>query len=114
MDNSIQFALNLTLAGLIVVFASLTLISLAISFMRWLDEKVKPAKVPVVENSVKDQNIDNLTLVLISAACATMIQGRFRIRNVRRMVTRASSHSGWSAQGRSVLMGSHSPNVKRS
>lgn len=114
MDNTIQFALNLTFAGLIVVFASLTLISLAISLMRWLDEKAKPQKVPSVADSAKNQNIDNLTLVLISAACATMIQGRFRIRNVRRMVSRDASGSGWSAQGRSVLMGSHTPNVKRS
>lgn len=49
MNDTTQFALNLTFAGLVVVFASLTLISLAITFMRWLDEKAKPAKVPAVE-----------------------------------------------------------------
>ena len=113
MNDNLSFALNLTFAGLVVVFASLTLISLAIAFMRYLDEKAKPPKAPVVENSVKDQNIDNLTLVLISAACATMIQGRFRIKTVRRLVTRDSAHAGWSAQGRSVLLGSHTPSVKR-
>ncbi len=113
MSDTMTFALNLTFAGLVVVFVSLTLISLAISFMRWLDAKATPYKAPQVKDSVEDQNIDNLTLVLISAAAATMINGRFRIKTVRRMVTRASSHSGWSNQGRSVLMGSHSVNIKR-
>lgn len=113
MNNNMDFAFSLTLAGLVVVFASLTLISLAVAFMRRLDEKFAPSKVPVTENSVKDQNIDNLTLVLISAAAATMIQGRFRIKTVKRLVSRDTGQTGWSSQGRSVLMGSHNVNVKR-
>ena len=68
------------------------------------NSREKQQKVEALE---KQQDIDDLTLVLISAAVATLINGRHRIKNVSRVMP-SSGSSPWSMQGRSVLLGSHS------
>lgn len=110
MENPIALGINLSIAGIIVVFVILTLISGMVAMIRLLDrdwnQRETKQKAEALE---KPQDIDDLTLVLISAAVATLIKGRHRIRNVSR-VTPSSDSSPWSMQGRSVLLGSHSIN----
>jgi len=114
MTPEIIYSLKLSLSGMMIVFSSLILISFAISLMRNIDEKLiarKEAKnAPEPE---PEQTIDNLTLVLISAAATAALQQRkFRIRSVRRVVSRDAKIAGWTMEGRSVLHGSHVLNVK--
>ena len=52
-----------------------------------------------------DASIDDLTLVLIAASCATVIEGRFRIRQITRVP--GARAGAWSQQGRAILLGSH-------
>ncbi len=51
--------------------------------------------------------IDTTTLVLISAAVATMVAGRGRIRTIRRLLPSESPSSAWSVQGRQAIQTSH-------
>ncbi|MGD9807690.1 MAG: OadG family protein [Deferribacterales bacterium] len=114
MTPELNYALKLSLAGMLIVFASLILIAFAISLMRTIDEKMTERK--EARNAPEpepEQTIDNLTLVLISAAASAALQQRsFRIRSVRRVVSRDAKIAGWTMEGRSVLHGSHVLNVK--
>ena len=59
----------------------------------------------------REPTIDTTTLVLIAAACATVAGGRFRVRRIRRLLPIQTKRTPWSAQGRLILLGSHT--VKR-
>ena len=108
MSETMEYALRFAAVGLLIVFAALAVIVLAITLIRRGDDRWqeleqrrrKPA-------AIDEATIDNLTLVLISAAVATMIQGRFHIRRVRRLMRRDAQTGPWSHQGRAVLLGSH-------
>ena len=102
-----EIVLDLTFVGLIIVFGVLALISLVVSLVRRLDEGwIHKEKEISEQMTEKQQNIDTTTLVLISAAVATIIGGRFRIHHVRVLPTNVK-RTPWSAQGRSQLLGSH-------
>ena len=108
MSESLRFSLEFSVIGLAIVFASLTIISFAISLIRRADGGWKKQEKAASDAAVsKQQNIDTTTLILISAAAATMVTGRFHIRKVRRLMRDDSHRSPWSLQGRAVLHGSH-------
>jgi Na+-transporting methylmalonyl-CoA/oxaloacetate decarboxylase gamma subunit len=114
MDQTISYALNISFAGISIVFTSLIIISFVVSFMRRLDnkltEKKEQSNTPEPE---KPQTLDNTTLVLIAAAAKAAVRQRnIKIRSVRRIVSRDAHVAGWTMQGRSVLHGSHVLNVK--
>lgn len=114
MDATIKYAFELSLAGMLIVFTSLILIAFAVRLMRAADEKLAAMKeAKAVLDAEPEQNLDNLTLVLISAAAAAVLQHRkYRIKSVRRIITRDARIASWTMEGRSVLHGSHVLNVK--
>ncbi|MBT3223059.1 MAG: OadG family protein [Proteobacteria bacterium] len=101
--------LLITVMGLVTVFAVLATIAMIVYLMQRLDEYWSGRdSVP----TVKEPTIDDLTLVLITAAVATVIEGRFHIRRVRRLGDNDRGPSAWTQRGRAVLQGSHSISKK--
>lgn len=101
-------SLNLSLIGIIVVFAVLSLIAGVVSSVRRLDDRWQLQEQEHARAaSRKEPTIDSTTLVLIAAACTTVVAGRFRIRRIRRLLSPATKRTPWSAQGRLILQGSH-------
>lgn len=114
MSENLEFAVRLALLGIGIVFASLAVIAAAVALIRranegWRDKEEAGARAALL----REQNLDDTTLVLIAAAAATMVQGRFRIRRVRRLMQHPSGRGSWSMQGRAVLLGSHVIHKKR-
>lgn len=106
--EQIIFGIQITAVGMGTVFAVLGLIALMVSWIgrldrRWqrLEEQRGAPQAP------PEPRIDELTAVLIAAACATYLGGRFRVRSVRRLPPAEATGGTWSAQGRAVLLGSH-------
>ncbi|MBD3402840.1 hypothetical protein GF420_08085 [candidate division GN15 bacterium] len=114
VSESIQFSLEFAVIGISIVFLVLAIITGAVTLIRTADvrwrEKEERDDAAAFE---RDPTIDTTTLVLIAAACATMIQGRFHIRRVRRLMPRTSQQGTWSVQGRAILHGSHVVPKKR-
>ena len=105
MDN---FSLKFAVIGILVVFGALAFISIAVSIIRRLDQKWESREEREDQAALeKDQSIDTTTLVLIAAAAATMIKGRFHIRKVRRLLPKQTPGGSWSKEGRAILHGSH-------
>lgn len=102
------FSLKFAVIGILLVFGALAFITFAITVTRRLDAKWESREEKEERSALdKDQSIDTTTLVLIAAAAATMIQGRFHIRRVRRLMPTHSESGPWSKQGRAILHGSH-------
>ncbi len=100
--------LPLALVGLLIVFAVLMIIAMTISGIRQLDEKWRhQEKARDADAYNREPTIDATTVVLIAAAAATVLRGRFRISSIRRLMPADHKRSPWSAQGRSQLQGSH-------
>lgn len=98
----------LALIGLAIVFSVLSLLAVVVALVRRLDDRWQEREREVAEAALdKPPGLDTITVVLIAAAVATHLQGRFRIRRVRRLFPRDAPSSPWSHQGRLVLMGSH-------
>lgn len=108
MDPQLSQALGLALVGLVIVFLVLGSTALMVWLVRRLDESWQRHE-QVVEQRRTDRppTIDAVTAVLIAAAVATMLGGRTRIRSVRRLIPAEPGPSGWMAQGRATLLGSH-------
>jgi len=114
MEESLQFSLVFSVVGIAIVFGALIIISTAVSLIRKANEGWEKREEDENEKALtKDQSIDNTTLVLIAAAAATMIQGRFYIRSVRRLLPAKTPGGPWSVQGRAILLGSHVVQKKR-
>ena len=114
MTQALEQGLTLTLVGLTIVFLVLGGIALVITLIRRLDERWQHReRREEIEAFGKDPSIDATTLILISAAAATIIQGRFHIRRIRRLPSGAGRSGAWSSQGRSTLQGSHVITRKR-
>ena len=108
-----QQVIDLTVIGLVIVFGVLAIISLAVYLVKELDDKWQAHEAHLKELALdKPQNIDDITLVLISAAVATYVGGRFIIRKVR-VLPRNVHRTPWSSQGRAVLLGSHTVTRKK-
>lgn len=111
MTEELAFSLRFAAISIAIVFSALSIIAVTIFYASKLEkyfaEKAKRAEA-VGEAKVKQEsNIDNTTLVLISAAVATMIQGRFHIKRVRRLMPGNHINSPWAVQGLAILHGSH-------
>jgi len=105
---------TLALVGILIVFGVLALIASVVAVLkrlddRWLDHEARHAEAAVD----KEPTIDNTTLVLIAAAAATAVGGRFRVRRIRRLLSPRQKRTPWSAQGRLILQGSHTVRRKR-
>ena len=108
MSESLRFALNLTGVGLVIVFAVLALIAFVVSLVRRIDERWQRQEKAVDEaRESRPATIDATTLVIITAAVATVVGGRFHFRSIRPVGSAHGAGSSWSQQGRAVLMGSH-------
>lgn len=94
---------QLAISGFLIVFMVLLLITLLVSLLQRLDKMQ-----PVAGKSAKEQTIDNLTLVLISAAVTTMLHHqKHRIRRIHRIPAASRASESWSNSGRVILHGSH-------
>ena len=114
MSESLEFGLEFTAVGMGIVFAVLFIITGAVSLIRLADERWQAKEKREEEAATElEPTIDTTTLVLIAAACATMIEGRFFIRRVRRLMSSATAPGAWSVQGRAILHGSHVVPKKR-
>jgi Na+-transporting methylmalonyl-CoA/oxaloacetate decarboxylase gamma subunit len=108
MSEYFAFALKFGVIGLMIVFGALALISFVVFLIRKMDDRWQEReKAREAAALLKEPNIDTVTLVLITAAAATLIKGRFYIRKVRRLLPKDAKSSPWSMQGRAVLHGSH-------
>lgn len=108
MTPQLQTAMSISVVGFVAVFSVLGLVALVVKLLGVLDARLGPAPVPTPAPAGQrppNQSIDDLTLVLITAACATVIQGRYRIRQITRVPDARSG--AWSQQGRAILLGSH-------
>lgn len=101
-------AVNLSIVGVLVVFTVLSLIAGVVASIRRLDDGWQEQERVRAEQAVhREPTIDATTVVLITAACATLITGRHRVRRIRRLLSPATKRTPWSAQGRLILQGSH-------
>ena len=106
--------LLLSLSGLLIVFVVLGLIVLVVTGMKRLDERWQAQERAREQQALeRPPGIDALTLVLISTAVATLLEGRARIRSVRRLMRSDAPASMWSQHGRAALQGSHTVSRKR-
>ena len=109
-----QADLRFAVIGIAIVFSALTIVSVAVALVRLADRRWEEREKRHAEEAVaKAPTIDTTTLILITAAVATMVTGRFHIRRVRRLLPDDAPRSAWSQQGRSVLHGSHTVSRKR-
>lgn len=114
MSESLWFSLQFSVIGIVIVFVVLWIITGVVSLVRRADEHWQAREErQQAEAYEKEPTIDSTTLVLITAACATMIQGRFHIRQVRRLMSKTSQPGTWSVAGRAILLGSHVVPKKR-
>jgi len=104
----------LALTGLIIVFGVLTLIACVVAVFKRLDGRWQAHEARLADAAgERTQTIDNTTLLLITAAAATVVAGRFRVRQIRRLLPIRTKRTPWSAQGRARLQGSHAITTKR-
>ena len=104
----------LTVTGIGIVFGVLTLIAIVVALFKRVDDRWKAHEAALADQATSlTQNIDDITLLLISAAAATVVGGRFRVRRIHRLLPMRTKRTPWSAQGRLILQGSHSINHKR-
>jgi Na+-transporting methylmalonyl-CoA/oxaloacetate decarboxylase gamma subunit len=107
VSDILSDGLALTAVGLAIVFSVLGLIALFVTGLGRLDAGWRARERRAAAAAVhRTPTIDTTTAVLIAAAAATIVQGRHRIRSIRRLPPPELS-SPWSAQGRAVLQGSH-------
>ena len=101
-------ALTLALVGIVVVFAVLSLIAGVVALIRRIDDDWQAREQRHDHAALeRDPVLDETTAVIIAAACATVIAGRFRVRRIRRLLSPRQKRTPWSAQGRLILQGSH-------
>ena len=114
MPEWFEYALNFTVVGLLIVFGALIIVALLVAFISKVDDRWRERESAEKQSALAaDQNIDTTTLILISAAAATLLQGKFHIRRVRRLLRAGGQRSPWSTQGRAILMGSHVVSKRR-
>ncbi len=109
--DTIGEGLLVTATGVGVVFAVLVIMIIFINLFKALEpmfaKKDNKGEV-VLPNSQEEQNIDNTTLVLISAAVAAYTHNKARVRRVRVLPSKAKQGGNWAMQARSALQSSHS------
>ncbi len=99
---------TLTIVGVSIVFSVLSIIALVVTAFKRLDDHWQKQEAKASEQALeKEPTIDTTTLLLISAAAATVVDGRFRVRKIRRLLSPKTKRTPWSSRGRLVLQGSH-------
>ena len=109
--DTIGEGLLVTATGVGVVFAVLVIMIIFINLFKALEpmlDKIDNKGEVVLPNSQEEQNIDNTTLVLISAAVAAYTHNKARVRRVRVLPSKAKQGGNWAMQARSALQSSHS------
>ena len=116
MHGSISAEMGaLSVAGILIVFGVLSLIALVVGLLKRLDGRWQDHEKRVEAGAIrKPATIDDTTLVLITAAAATVVQGRFRVRRIHRLLSPKRQRTPWSSQGRLTLQGSHAVRRTRS
>ena len=98
----------LTVVGVAIVFSVLTIIAIVVAIFKRLDDHwQKQEEDSAVKALTKEPTIDITTLMLISAAVATVVGGRFRVRKIHRLLSPRTKRTPWSSRGRLTLQGSH-------
>ncbi len=107
--GSISYEMGvLAVTGLCIVFGVLALIAGVVALFKRVDDHwQQQEQVAAVQAVQKEPTIDETTLLLITAAAATAVAGRFRVRRIRRLLSPTTKRTPWSSQGRMVLQGSH-------
>lgn len=101
-------AIILSVVGILVVFTVLSLIAGVVGSVSRLDGRWQQQEQDHLREALQAApTIDATTVILIAAACATLITGRFRVRRIRRLLSPATKRTPWSAQGRLILQSSH-------
>lgn len=115
MNGSISSDMaTLAWAGIVIVFTVLALIAAVVALFKRLDDRWQAREArAAAQAGERAPTIDDTTLVLIAAACATAVGGRFRVRRIRRLLSPRTRRTPWSAQGRLILQGSHAVDRKR-
>ncbi len=115
--DTIGEGLKVTATGIGVVFAVLLIMIIFINVIKKSEYVLegllnsmgkKSGSQADTADSQKDQNIDNTTLVLISAAVAAYTHKKARIRRISVLPSRAKQGGNWAMQARSALQSSHS------
>lgn len=97
-----------SIIGFLIVFFTLLSLVFIVAFIKWLDGRWEQREGKHKEQALNmPQNIDNTTLVLISAALGVYFQGRARIKRVRVLPRSAKQGGSWAFQARTILQGSH-------
>ncbi|MCP4293339.1 MAG: OadG family protein [bacterium] len=105
---------TLTLVGVAIVFSVLSIIALVVAGFKKLDDHWQTQEESAAQAALeKDPTIDSTSLVLISAAVATVVGGRFRVRKIHRLLSPKTKRTPWSSQGRLTLQGSHTIRRKK-
>jgi len=108
MNDDVTFGLLLSLVGISIVFVVLAAIAVVVFLIRRLDEGWQAREqAEEIRRLERPPTIDATTAVVITAAVATYVAGRYRIRSVRRLLAADAPSSPWSHQGRAVVQGSH-------
>lgn len=108
-EDIFSVAINLTIVGVVTVFFVQLLIAGALVVIGRIEASATKKELPKEEPAhalARTPSVDEFTVLLISAAVATYLTGRYRIRAIRR-VGPADRSGMWSSHGRMVLMGSH-------
>ncbi len=116
--DTIGEGLLVTATGVGVVFAVLIIMIIFINVFKAVEPlfdklgsiftKKDNKSETTATNSQEEQNIDNTTLVLISAAVAAYTHNKARVRRVRVLPAKAKQGGNWAMQARSALQSSHS------
>lgn len=108
MGELFNTAAMITVVGIFITFSVLLLLACIIFFIKWLDHKWEEREHKEEKIAfAKDPNVDDLTLVLISAAIATYYKGRAYVKRVRVLPSTAKRGGSWASQTRTVLQSSH-------
>jgi sodium pump decarboxylase gamma subunit len=113
---TINTGLILALVGMVVVFASLSVLAGIIVLVKRLIDRPAPAPAeqvaaPRTPAEPQPQRLDPQIVAAISAAVASLYLGRsVRVRRVR---FADSGSPTWSTEGRARIMGSHRPHLRR-
>ncbi|MDE7169347.1 MAG: OadG family protein [Mucispirillum sp.] len=106
--DTLPEGLKVTAIGVGVVFAVLLIIIVFINIIKKLDYMWEHREhEEKLEKLDKQQNIDDTTLILISAAVAAYTHNQGNIRRIRVLPSKAKQGGSWAMQARSALQSSH-------
>ena len=104
MPATFEDAIDIAFVAVIAAFLALGAIALLVTLIGYLDHRSQ-ANAPAPHTApTPSPTIDDLTVVLVASAVATILEGRGRIRRIRR-----TNHATgeWAMAGRVTVQGSH-------